>query len=138
MVHFNKITVQGILADAPVFSGSGSEVVAQFTIATALRFTNQENVVVEQTQWFRVTLVGALAHHLEKEAMEQGDPIYVDGRLSVFEYVEDGKHMTSLEIYAYQFAALNSTNAPQPSGEEPPRKPLPIERYPSEYGVPFP
>lgn len=125
MVHFNKVTILGTLAQNPTFSGQGNDKLGQFMIGTALRFMNREDNEVTQTQWFRVSFFGDMAQSLEDANLSQDDEIYLEGRLSIFEYDEEGETKTSLEIFGEQFASLKSTTAPQPSGIEPDPSKLP-------------
>lgn len=130
MVHFNKITILGTLSNNPTFTGTGTSMVGQFMIATALKFTNRNNVDITETQWFRVSFFGDTAKDLQDANLSADDKIFVEGRLGVFEYTQDGEDKTSLEIFAEQFAALDYI-APQPSGTEPRPENLPADKQPN-------
>lgn len=132
MVHFNKVTILGTLADTPVFSGTGNEKLAQFMIGTALRFTNRNDVITTQTQWFRVSFFGSMAQDLEDAHLQGDDKIYLEGRLSIFEYNQETSPKTSLEIFGEQFASVDSITASQPEGTEPDPPLLPPSRTPAE------
>lgn len=130
MVHFNKVTILGTLEEAPIFSGTSEDLLGQFMIGTALRFVNRENQEVTETQWFRVSFFGETAHSLLETNLAQGDKIYLEGRLSIFEYIQEGVNKTSIEIFGDQFAALDSSTNPKLGNHKPDPDDLPLKNIP--------
>lgn len=86
------------------YSASGGAV-ANFSMATSSGKREEE-----ETQWWSITMFGAVAERLS-QYVRKGDRIAVDGRVKLRQYTtKDGKPGASLEVNADNVFLLGSKN----------------------------
>ncbi|MFT3714041.1 MAG: single-stranded DNA-binding protein [Archangium sp.] len=121
MGSVNRITVVGNLGDKPELrSTTGGKAVGNFSVATNHSYKKDGGEQVEQTEWHRIVVWGALAETCSKY-LEQGSTVYVEGRMTYREYQDkDGKERLSAEIIAsdVQFLSKRKADTKQTSTSE--------------------
>lgn len=108
----NKILIIGNVGGEPEmrYTPNGNPVTS-FSVATSRRYTVQEEQR-EETQWFRVSAWNRLAE-ICNQYVTKGMKVYVEGRLSVQEYVaQDGQTRSSLNVTAFEVRFLNRPGEP--------------------------
>lgn len=108
----NKILIIGNVGGEPEmrYAPSGDPVTS-FSVATTRRYT-VEGEQREETQWFRISAWNRLAENCN-QYVTKGMKVYVEGRLSVREYVtQDGQARTSLDVRASDVRFLNRAGEP--------------------------
>lgn len=103
----NKIFIIGNVGGEPEmrYTPSGNPVTS-FSVATNRRYTVQGEQR-EETQWFRVSAWNRLAETCN-QYVTKGMKVFVDGRLSVQEYVaQDGQTRTSINVTAFEVQFLS-------------------------------
>ena len=108
----NKILIIGNVGGEPEmrYTPNGNPVTS-FSVATNRRYTVQGEQR-EETQWFRVSAWNRLAETCN-QYVTKGMKVFVDGRLSVQEYVaQDGQTRTSLNVTAFEVQFLNRPGEP--------------------------
>lgn len=124
MGNINTVTLTGNLGAAPEIRNPKSTVVATFSLATNLAWTNGDGERRERTDWHRVVAFNGLAKTLEQ--LGKGDQVAVQGRLQTRHYVKDGETRTVVEVVASQveFLRLRSrSNTAAPAAEPPAPQP---------------
>lgn len=109
MASYNKITLIGNLGrDPEVRSISSERKVADFSVAVTDAYTDRNGQRQEKTEWFRVSFWNQKADVVEKY-LKKGNPVYVEGRLSVRTYTDkEGKERYSLEVLGQELTLLGS------------------------------
>jgi single-strand DNA-binding protein len=115
----NKVIVIGNLGANPDIRALPSgQNVANFSLATAERFTDRNGAKQERTDWHRIVAFGRLADTCER-FLSKGRQVYVEGRLTTRQYeAKDGSGKRyRTEIVARQLRLLgnrpNGTAAPK-------------------------
>lgn len=119
MAGVNKVIILGNLGSDPEIRTVGTSKVASFSIATSESFKNKEGTKVEQTEWHRIELWGALADTVEKY-VKKGSSLYVEGKIKTEEYNDkEGVTRKITKIRGTSITLLgnkdkdNTSNAPQ-------------------------
>lgn len=108
----NKVILIGHLgADPSVrYTGSG-RAVCQLSLATNRRIRKEDNSVVEQVDWHRVSAWGKQGE-LCQTYLRKGAQVYVEGRLRHSNYLDkDGQRRFSVEVVSDQIVFLSSKTA---------------------------
>ena len=106
-MSMNKVLIIGNVGGDPEmrYTPNGNPVTS-FSVATNRRFT-VEGEQREETQWFRVSAWNRLAETCN-QYVTRGMKVYVEGRLSVREYVgQDGQTRTSVDVNAFDVRFLD-------------------------------
>ena len=106
-MSMNKVLIIGNVGGDPEmrYTPSGNPVTS-FSVATNRRYTVQGEQR-EETQWFRVSAWNRLAETCNQYVVK-GMRVYVEGRLSVREYVgQDGQTRTSVDVNAFDVRFLD-------------------------------
>lgn len=108
----NKIFIIGNVGGDPEMRYTpNGDPVTSFSVATNRRYTSQGEQR-EETQWFRVSAWNRLAETCN-QYVTKGMKVFVDGRLSVQEYVaQDGQTRTSLNVTAFDVQFLSRPGEP--------------------------
>ena len=94
----NKVTLLGYVGQ-PQHSKEDTAAPLKFTLATSRNWRDQNQDVVEETTWHRVTVWRAPPQLAAK--ILPGARVYVEGRLHASEYdTPDGERRRSLEVVA--------------------------------------
>ena len=115
MRGFNSISLIGNVGSEPEMRYTpNSTAVTDFRFAVNRQWTDAEEEVHEEVEWFSVTAWSNLAETVN-EYVKKGDPLFVQGRFSSREWEgRDGGMRTSLEVSASQIIFLS----PPPDAEE--------------------
>lgn len=108
----NKIFIIGNVGGEPEmrYTSNGNPVTS-FSVATNRRYTVQGEQR-EETQWFSISAWNRLAETCN-QYVTKGMKVFVDGRLSVREYVtQDGQTRTSLDVTAFNVHFLSRAGEP--------------------------
>ena len=103
----NKAILIGNLGSDPEIrtTGSGSKV-AQFSIATSRRWTNNAGEQQEKTEWHRVVAWSKLADIVERY-VKKGQQVYIEGEIQYRSYEDkDGVTKYATEINARELMML--------------------------------
>lgn len=106
-MSMNKVLIIGNVGGDPEmrYTPNGNPVTS-FSVATNRRYT-VEGEQREETQWFRVSAWNRLAETCN-QYVTRGMKVYVEGRLSVREYVgQDGQTRTSVDVNAFDVRFLD-------------------------------
>ena len=106
-MSMNKVLIIGNVGGDPEmrYTPNGNPVTS-FSVATNRRYT-VEGEQREETQWFRVSAWNRLAETCN-QYVTRGMKVYVEGRLSVREYVgQDGQTRTSVDVTAFDVRFLD-------------------------------
>lgn len=106
-MSMNKVLIIGNVGGDPEmrYTPNGNPVTS-FSVATNRRYTVGEEQR-EETQWFRVSAWNRLAETCN-QYVTRGMKVYVEGRLSVREYVgQDGQTRTSVDVNAFDVRFLD-------------------------------
>lgn len=76
MSSINKIMVMGRLGDDPKSSGTATKL----SIATTEKYKDKNGVMIDKTEWHRVTMFGKLAE-IAMQYLEKGRLVYVEGKM---------------------------------------------------------
>ncbi|HTR47860.1 MAG TPA: single-stranded DNA-binding protein [Verrucomicrobiae bacterium] len=122
-MSINKAIVVGNLGRDPEFRALPSgQSVANFSVATKVRFTDRNGDQQERVEWHRVVAFGKLANNCER-LLSKGRQVYVEGRLRTRQYEAKDRSGTRYrtEIVALQMRLLgNRTNGTAtPNAEAP-------------------
>ena len=106
-MSMNKVLIIGRVGQDPEMRYTpNGDPVTSFSVATNRRYTVQGEQR-EETQWFRVSAWNRLAENCNQYVVK-GMRVYVEGRLSVREYVsQDGQTRTSLDVRAFEVQFLD-------------------------------
>lgn len=103
----NKAVLIGNLGSDPEIrtTGSGSKV-AQFSIATSRRWTNNSGEQQEKTEWHRIVAWAKLADVVERY-LRKGQQVYIEGEIQYRSYEDkDGVTKYATEINARELLML--------------------------------
>ena len=103
----NKAILIGNLGSDPEIrtTGSGSKV-AQFSIATSRRWTNNAGEQQEKTEWHRIVAWSKLADIVERY-VKKGQQVYIEGEIQYRSYEDkDGVTKYATEINARELMML--------------------------------
>ena len=103
----NKAILIGNLGSDPEIrtTGSGSKV-AQFSIATSRRWTNNAGEQQEKTEWHRIVAWAKLADVVERY-LRKGQQVYIEGEIQYRSYEDkDGVTKYATEINARELLML--------------------------------
>jgi single-strand DNA-binding protein len=130
----NKVMLLGNLGRDPEvrYTASG-RAVATFTLATSMRWKDQEGADQEKTEWHRIVAWGRLGE-ICGEYLNKGKSVFIEGRIQSREWEDkDGNRRTTVEIVATDMIMLSSSQAggsgkgpdeghPHPRNPQPPGK----------------
>ena len=123
MAGVNKVILIGNLGRDPElrYTQSG-QAVANFTLATAERFSTREGERQERTEWHRIVAWGRTAE-LCAQYLSKGRSVYVEGRLQTREWEDkEGQKRRTTEIVAQTVQFLGGreggAGAPRAGGAE--------------------
>lgn len=108
-MSLNKAMLIGNLGrDPEVRYTSGGTAVANFTLATNERWTDNAGERQERTEWHRIVVWGKQAE-IAGEYLRKGRQIFVEGSLQTREWTDrDGNKRYTTEIRAQRFQMLGS------------------------------
>jgi single-strand DNA-binding protein len=106
MASYNKITLIGNVGNDPQMKIVGdNRKVTELSLAINEKGRNGQP---DKTEWYRVSLWDNKAE-VAATYVKRGNPIYIEGRLSVRTYVDkDGRERYSLEVLASDMQLLGS------------------------------
>jgi single-strand DNA-binding protein len=115
----NKVMLLGNLGrDPEVRYTSSGKAVTTFTVATSLRWRDQEGNDQERTEWHRVVAWGRLGE-ICGEYLSKGKQVYIEGRIQTRDWEDqDGNKRTTIEIIANDIIMLGGAGASQGRGSE--------------------
>ncbi len=119
----NKVILVGNLGGDPEmrYTQSGTAV-ANFSIATNEKWTDQNGEVQERTEWHRVVAFGRLAE-ICGEYLSKGQQVYIEGKLQTRKWTgDDGVDRWTTEVVARQMKMLGGRKNGQ-SQNRPPESP---------------
>ena len=110
----NKLILVGHVGRDPEVreTRSGTKV-ANFSLATNHRTSDDDGGVREKTDWHRITVWNRLAQLVE-DYVRKGDRIYLEGRVQYDSYERDGVTIPTAEVHAHELVLLTP---PSRSGE---------------------
>ena len=108
-MSLNKVMLIGNLGrDPEVRFTQGGTPVANFTLATNERWTDQSGERQEKTEWHRIVVWGKQAE-IAGEYLRKGRQVYVEGSLQTREWTDrDGNKRYTTEVKALRFQMLGS------------------------------
>ncbi|MFH1223596.1 MAG: single-stranded DNA-binding protein [Pseudomonadota bacterium] len=111
MAGVNKVIIVGRLGKDPeVRYTTGSQAVANFSVATSENWTDKSGQKQERTEWHRVVVWGRLAE-LCKDYLKKGKQVYIDGKLQTRNWDDkEGKKHYVTEIIANTIQFLGSAS----------------------------
>lgn len=84
----NSVTLIGHVGEAPVIrTTEGGKKVANFSLATNEKWTDDQNVKHDRTQWHRCVVWGRPAEIIEQYVLK-GDKLGIDGRIEYREFTD--------------------------------------------------
>ena len=114
MRDYNKVILMGHLSQDPEYKElSGTNKVANFTIAVNRQWTNSEGDEMQQVSFIDCMAFGGrgktIADHFTK-----GRPIFVEGRLKQEKWTdkETGKKQSKLRVVVENFSFIDSKKSP--------------------------
>jgi single-strand DNA-binding protein len=119
----NKVIVVGNLGADPVVRAlpNAGQNVANFSVASTVRFTDRSGARQERTEWFRVVAFGKLADTCG-QFLSKGRQVYLEGRLSTREYqARDGsgkRYVTEIVARQIRFLGRNSVTKSEATDAE--------------------
>ena len=115
-MSLNKVMLIGNLGrDPEVRFTQGGTPVANFTLATNERWTDQSGERQEKTEWHRIVVWGKQAE-IAGEYLRKGRQVYVEGSLQTREWTDrDGNKRYTTEVKALRFQMLGSRDVCDPS-----------------------
>lgn len=144
MASLNKVMLIGNLGrDPEVRYTTGGSPVANFTMATTDRWTDQSGERKERTEWHRIVVWGRQAE-IAGEYLRKGRSVFVEGNLQTREWTDrEGNKRYTTEVRAQRFQMLGrpgggeaSEGGPQRGGGEPKETEEPGGGY-EEDDIPF-
>jgi single-strand DNA-binding protein len=119
-MSLNKVMLIGNLGrDPEVRFTQGGTPVANFTLATNERWTDQSGEKQERTEWHRIVVWGKQAE-IAGEYLRKGRQIFVEGALQTREWTDkDGHKRYTTEIKAMRFQMLGGRDDRDASGGAP-------------------
>lgn len=117
----NKAMIIGNLGDDPElrYTQSGTPV-ANLSIATNRRWTNDQGQQQEETEWHRIVVFGRQAENCA-EYLDKGSQVYVEGRIQTREWTDQGGNdRRTTEIVARNVQFLRGGAGGGPGAQEPP------------------
>lgn len=113
MANVNKVILIGNLGQDPEIRVTGTgQKVANFSIATAERWTDKAGQKQERTEWHRIVVWGPQADSCATY-LTKGKQVYIEGRLQTRQWDDkDGNKRYTTEIVAQRVQFLGG-----PSGE---------------------
>jgi len=107
MASVNKVILIGNLGrDPEVRYTTGGTPVANFTMATSERWTDQSGERKERTEWHRIVVWDKQAE-IVGEYLSKGRQVYVEGQLQTREWTDrDGNKRYTTEVRARQVLML--------------------------------
>jgi single-strand DNA-binding protein len=111
----NKVMLLGNLGrDPEVRYTAAGKAVATFTLATSMRWKDQEGADQEKTEWHRIVAWGRLGE-ICGEYLSKGKSVFIEGRIQSREWEDkDGNRRTTVEIVATDMIMLSSGQAGSP------------------------
>ncbi|MGD9817901.1 MAG: single-stranded DNA-binding protein [Desulfomonilaceae bacterium] len=112
----NRVMLLGRVGKDPEvrYTASG-KAVATFTLATSLKWRDQEGKDQEKTEWHRIVAWGRLGE-ICGEYLGKGKQAYVEGRIQSREWEDqDGNKRTTFEIIASDLILLGGPTVDQAS-----------------------
>ena len=121
MSGVNKVILVGNLGRDPEvrYTASGTPV-ANFTMATTERWSDQSGERKERTEWHRIVVWGKQAE-IAGEYLRKGRQVYVEGSLQTREWTDrEGNKRQTTEVRAQRFQMLGGRgDAEAPAPPEP-------------------
>ncbi len=123
MASVNKVILLGNLGrDPEVRYTPGGTAVANFTMATTDRWTDQNGEKKERTEWHRIVVWGKQAE-IVGEYLKKGRQVFIEGSLQTREWTDrDGNKRFTTEVRAQRVQMLGRPEERQPvaarTGEE--------------------
>ena len=124
MASVNKVILVGNLGrDPEVRYMPSGDAVANFAVATSLKYKNKAGEIVEETEWHRVSMFGRLAE-IAGEYLKKGKSVYLEGRLKTRKYTDkDGVEKYATEIVVSDMQMLGGREAGGDEGGSAQRRP---------------
>ena len=113
-MSFAKIMMIGNLGRDPElrYTPQGTPV-CDLSVAVSRRIKSESEVETEHTTWYRVACWRRLAEDAS-QYLAKGSPVYVEGTLSVDEWVDrEGKVRFTLKVDATELHLLGKANQPE-------------------------
>ncbi len=107
MSGVNRVTLVGHLGGDPTHrvTPNGTSV-ANFTVATTMRFSDNNGDKQERTEWHRIVVWAKLAD-ICNEYLKKGKQVYLEGRLQTRSWEDkDGAKRWTTEVVANQMVML--------------------------------
>lgn len=99
--------------------------VTNFSVATNRKYTRDDKVI-EETDWFSVTVFGKLAE-ICSQFVKKSQLVFVSGRVSLHEWDgQDGQKRSRLEVHANRVIFLSRTSDKSATEPEPEPEDLPF------------
>ncbi len=123
MASVNKVILIGNLGrDPEVRYTQNGTAVANFTMATSDRWTDQSGERRERTEWHRIVVWGKQAE-IAGEYLRKGRQVYVEGSLQTREWTDrEGNKRYTTEVNAQRFQMLGRPDeraATSPAADQP-------------------
>ena len=126
MGNLNKVMLIGYLGQDPEKKVSPSGIsYVKSSIAISSKFKNKEGLLVDKTEWVRLSLWGKNAD-IFAEYTKKGSQIYVEGRITTNEWTDDNgnkRYSTEISVSNFQFLDKKSENSYEPSYQTPTKRP---------------
>jgi len=111
----NKVILVGNVGrDPDVQVTKNGTKVAHLSLATNRRQSSPDGE--ERTEWHRLTLWNRLAE-LTEDRIQQGDRIYVEGRLEYDSYEREGVRVPTVDVHVRELVFLNGKSNGGPTGD---------------------
>ena len=129
MASVNKVIIIGRLGKDPEFKVIPSgKAVANFSVATTDRWTDQGGQKQEKTEWHNIVAWGRTAE-IANQYLKKGNPVYIEGSLQTRTWDDgDGKKRYMTEIVANSLQMLgNKGDSGRPASQAQATQPSNIE-----------
>lgn len=87
------------------FMPSGDQITT-LSLGTTRKWKDKQGQKVEETEWHRITIFGALAK-VASDYLHKGSKVYFEGRIKTTKYQKDGVDMYSTGIIAENMVMLD-------------------------------
>lgn len=103
-MNYNRVQLMGRLTRDPEARSPNAPI--GFGLATNRHYTNSQGEKVEEVTFVDVAFWGDKQKELIAKSFKKGDPIFIEGRLSMNEYEKDGVKITRLYVTGEKFEFL--------------------------------
>ena len=113
MAYLNKVMLIGNIGKDPAISASAAgRKRVSFSLATSLRYRDNNGEQKEQTDWHNIVGWGKVADIFEQLGVQKGTTIYVEGTLTNRSWTDQatGQKRSSTEVNIENFQILSQRN----------------------------